>query len=519
MASFLSRIGLEENIQFKAIYFCVYASWGVLFPYAPVFFELLGMSKSQIGILSMIPNFSSFLIAPVFSVFCDMCDTHWETMIATIVVSCVFTQGMVFASSFVTMAVLVVLGSVFRAPISPLLDSLTIHSLVDKAMYGDVRLWGAVSYGIVSFLGGAITTHHSEQSYRYLFYLHVIFLLAGGMVAVKKVHHIVHAEHNHLLLSVALSREETGIRNTDRQVLMENKRMQSDNVLEMITFENSAKLQRVAVNDTNDNSMPTDESSHTPQTEVRVNSTSVIQALITALYQHPSIAVFSMVVFLSGFGAGVIDTFLFVRLKQLGGSGIVMGFSRFLTCAAEVPMFRIAGYLQKRFGTWPVMALTQVAFVVRFTYYTFLTNPWAVLPCELLHGLTFATMWSVSCTYANMMSPPECHSSMQALLEGLHWGFGSGMGALVGGYAYDQWGAVRLFEASGVLSFCSLCLALAAWRVLGSENSTNEDDQVSSSAVKQAGNYSTVNNDEEGEFEEIYFDTSAHHVHVLNASV
>jgi hypothetical protein len=110
-----------------------------------------------------------------------------------------------------------------------------------------------------------------------------------------------------------------------------------------------------------------------------------------------------------------------------------MGVARFITCAAEVPMFQIAGEqwlwllvmhvdwimifilssrrkcvaairilfsislskyhylfiscflgsLQKRFGTWPVMAVTQTAFVVRFVYYSMLVEPWAVLPCEV----------------------------------------------------------------------------------------------------------------------------------------
>jgi hypothetical protein len=44
-----------------------------------------------------------------------------------------------------------------------------------------------------------------------------------------------------------------------------------------------------------------------------------------------------------GIGSGVIDVFLILRLKQLGASGIVMGVARFITCAAEVPMFQIAG--------------------------------------------------------------------------------------------------------------------------------------------------------------------------------
>ncbi len=48
---------------------------------------------------------------------------------------------------------------------------------------------------------------------------------------------------------------------------------------------------------------------------------------------------------------------------------------------------------------------------------------------------------------------------MQTLLKGLHWGLGSGMGALVGGYTYDNYGAVRLFEFSALLSCFSFVLS------------------------------------------------------------
>jgi hypothetical protein len=90
-------------------------------------------------------------------------------------------------------------------------------------------------------------------------------------------------------------------------------------------------------------------------------------------------------------------------------------------------MFQLAGGWQKRFGTWPLLTVTQVAFVVRFVYYSNLSVPEYVFPCELLHGFTFAVTWSVACNYSNEISPIGCKATMQALLEGLHWGIGSGI--------------------------------------------------------------------------------------------
>jgi hypothetical protein len=188
----------------------------------------------------------------------------------------------------------------------------------------------------------------------------------------------------------------------------------------------------------------------------------LVWTLLKLVYSNPSILLFGLVVFLSGFGAGVIDSYLFLHLKDLGGSGLVMGLARFITCAAEVPMFHVAGTLQAKYGTWPMIAVTQCAFVVRFVYYVLLRDPWAVLPAEALNGLTFAVTWSVSCTYASQIAPPGSEAMMQALLEGLHFGIGAAMGSLVGGFVYESIGAVHLFEFCGGLSCFSALLAVLA---------------------------------------------------------
>lgn len=80
-------------------------------------------------------------------------------------------------------------------------------------------------------------------------------------------------------------------------------------------------------------------------------SQSVCGTILSALFFNDrgiDILIFATIVLCSGFGSGVIDVFLFVRLKQLGGDGLCMGLARIITCAAEIPMFMIAGKLQEK---------------------------------------------------------------------------------------------------------------------------------------------------------------------------
>lgn len=60
-------VAMASLFRYKLLYFVQFAGYGVISPYMPIFFETLSMSKSQIGILSMIPNVCCFLVGPIFS--------------------------------------------------------------------------------------------------------------------------------------------------------------------------------------------------------------------------------------------------------------------------------------------------------------------------------------------------------------------------------------------------------------------------------------------------------------------
>jgi predicted MFS family arabinose efflux permease len=423
-------------VEFKLLYFLIFGGLGVLFPYLPVYYESLSFSKAQIGVLCMIPNFCSFLTAPLLSILGDIFQAHYELIIVSLISSTITMLLMLPVKNYGVLSALTFVASVLRAPLTPQVDALVISSIANKLIYGKIQLWGAVSFGIFSLCGGWITDADSSSnslknaaSFRLVFYSHgIIFFLAGFLLI-----YLVNRKELHRFVTKF---EEKTVKKTEHSPLIEAGTTQK----------------------------PSQESSSSPP-----GILSSLKKVFTT--DQKAVIVFSLVVFFSGFGAGVIDSFLFIRLAQLGGSGLVMGVSRFITCAAEVPMFQIAGSLQEKFGIWPVLAATQFAFVLRFLYYSWLTTTWYVLPCELLHGLTFATMWSVSCAYANKISPPECHSTLQTLLKGLHWGLGSGMGALIGGFAYDSYGAVKLFLFCALLSVFSLILSMA---MVGSESAVSQ---------------------------------------------
>ena len=142
-----------------------------------------------------------------------------------------------------------------------------------------------------------------------------------------------------------------------------------------------------------------------------------------------------------------------------------MGAARLVMCAAEVPFFRMSGDILDRLGVYGTLSLVGGAYAIRFCYYGFLTDPWFVLPAEVLHGITFAALWSASVSHAQELAPEGRAAAMQGIVESLHWGVGFGLGALVGGYAYQDFGPRTMFFTS-VAASVVMMLAAGAWEMV-----------------------------------------------------
>lgn len=79
----------------------------------------------------------------------------------------------------------------------------------------------------------------------------------------------------------------------------------------------------------------------------------------------------------------------------------------------ELPFFFISGKLLKKIGHVNAMSLVLFGFGVRFFCYSLLTNPWYVLPVELLNGVTFGVFYATMASYASIVAPPGTEATMQ----------------------------------------------------------------------------------------------------------
>ena len=144
---------------------------------------------------------------------------------------------------------------------------------------------------------------------------------------------------------------------------------------------------------------------------------------IQKLYQllkNPEVLSLYLLTLLLGMLMGIIETFRFWHLQNLGASQLLLGLSLIMGCIPEIVVMFVMTYIIKLLGEHICLYLACVAFACRFMGYSFLRNPWFVMLVEPLHGLTFGVMYGAATAYGSRLTPEGMHGTMQAMLTTLH---------------------------------------------------------------------------------------------------
>lgn len=114
--------------------------------------------------------------------------------------------------------------------------------------------------------------------------------------------------------------------------------------------------------------------------------------------------VFLVSLFAFGFFHSLHYSFLFWYLQDLGGTPVLFSVILLIYCLAEVMMFFLSGNLAEAIGQQGMICLAFACYTARYLMYTYLTDPWFVIPMELVQGITYGGVWSIAAVYVN--APP-----------------------------------------------------------------------------------------------------------------
>jgi MFS transporter, PPP family, 3-phenylpropionic acid transporter len=177
-------------------------------------------------------------------------------------------------------------------------------------------------------------------------------------------------------------------------------------------------------------------------------------------FRNPAWTKFLLIIFVIGIGLGISGNYLLLRMESLGIARTYMGLTLVSLTLSEVPLMLFGHRLLK---IWPAHRWLFVALFVmcfRLLCNSWAVEPWHFLVVQFLHGPTFALVWVAGVAYADELAPPHLKATSQGLFNSTVNGLGGAVGALIGGFMLDAFGAVKMF------SYASLGLSLAAVMVL-----------------------------------------------------
>lgn len=475
----------------KVFYFCYWGAVGSFFPLLGVYFKQLGMNPSLSGILVGCRPMVEFFSAPLLGSLADRLNKRKLLMIFSLMCWISFNFSLAFIKPapvtcrkyfiltenvsqivdgetseikdflapntpdkkepefkaksslvydregvhqvFLVLLFLTVVGEFFSAPAITLADSATLGMLGEnKELYGRQRMWGSLGWGTAMFLLGFVIDSISGVE------------LCGEIISQN---YTVGFYFFFVFMVCALT------------------------VATRFTFPNKEKLEL-------------DEG-------LRGEGSGLYRILLSVRY-----GTFLLVTFFLGFGVGLIFTFLFWHLEDLGGPPTLFGIASLIDHISEIACYFNVGRLIGCVGHIRVLYVGLLGNLIRFVYISFLNNPWLVLPLEILQGMTHAAVWAACTSYVGRIAPPGYATSAQGILQGLHHGLGRGCGAIIGGVLIHQFGTKITFRAYGIVSLFVLVLFATIQKILGPDERMSNGIRPNQLNVKTKAKQSPDNSPE-----------------------
>lgn len=416
------------------------------YSFIPVWMAFHGFTIEQIGYVQGLTHLSIFCFVPVFCLLIDfMSNSNRLKKQSLFSFWCIY--GGISRLSFIyweqswnpIFCGFVILTVAVQESTNSAMDSIILSIIPDPNQYGRYRLWSAVGWGSVAFALGLMFDRGMDIDV--MFYFYCAFMGCLGWIWLIYTVKIKMTQHDY-----------TPIPSTD-----------------LVSTELVDEIEGEIVHESMD--------------RATVHNMSILQKCCVFLNQMNLFKlqiVFS--IFLFGMCYGVISTFLFLRLLELGASNLLMGITMLISIASEIPtlwfMDRVLDYI----GNLGIINLILMTYMFRFAWYGLLgfgglmLNPWYVLPAEILHGFTYSCVKVLIAVFAHRLatdvadnisdrgyshrenSKIDLSAFSQGLLNAMFNGFGQGAGALLGGAVYTIYGPHYLFfgSALGLLPFFSL---------------------------------------------------------------
>lgn len=473
----------------RYLYFFCFAALAAPGRFVSVFFRSLGLGDAQIGLVMSLPTLLSVASALAGGVLADTsADGKRRTMLCgTAASACLFLcilpssslLGRDAPARLATIALFYTLARAASSPTMSALDAYTLEFLVGrygagaKKRYGGERLWGAVSWGIISIVIGLTVDRVGFNAlFGYNFF-------ASAALAISLFDWPFGAA----------AAERSGGGSEEEPLLMASREASAESVADAFRLkgedgfgevgESGAKSEEVGFGRSDAaGDWDVDEGRSLDGTEAgvygcdsRVESETAVGndengreqsffEFVIFLFSRMDSLAFLFTMACISVGTSQVEGLYFLFLDDIGSSNTLLGFSVAVTVIFEIPLFFYGDALSSRFSGRSLLLMGMGFYVARVLYYTLITEPWMVLLVEPLHGVTFSFVQMAAVLEMSRLGPPNLQTTAQSVLSIARM-LGSVLGTVGGGILMEKYGAPTAYRAAAALVTASA--AFYAW--------------------------------------------------------
>jgi PPP family 3-phenylpropionic acid transporter len=374
--------GASSSVVRPAIvYALLFGAVAAYSPYIAVYLRSTGLDLGTVGILIALHATVSLIAAPIWGAIAD----GLGDVRAPILVAALLAAGAATLVAIVSgplgLTVSFVLLAAGSSGIIPMVDSKAVRMVGQRDRFGRARAWGSAAFIAIAFGTGAAIGRFGPVG---------MFLLYGPMLVGTG------------LAAFALLR----IPGDDR-------------------------------------------ASHSPGTRSRGRMAGALSAFslttIAGAIRQPVIGRFFVGSIVVWTAFATVQTFISLRVVQLGGDATVVGATWSIAALTEIPLMFAFPNLARRFGAERLVILGAIAFGLRAAAVALVTSPWAVVAVSPLGGIGFAFFYVGTVTWVAGAVTRRVQATAQGVFTGTAVSIGAIGGSIIGGLIGGAFSLPTLF--------------------------------------------------------------------------
>lgn len=169
-----------------------------------------------------------------------------------------------------------------------------------------------------------------------------------------------------------------------------------------------------------------------------------------------SFLLFSMGILGWGIGESSIANFMFLHVRQMGGTEGEMGILIGAAIIGEIIAFSYVDRVIEYLGEWKAIAISIGLQGLRLLAISWAPDILSLLIIQFFGGASFSLVWSGGVSYVDTVFPRIVGASAQGIRTALQLGVGGVLGAIASGWIYDKLGSTMIFRIMGILVFLGM---------------------------------------------------------------